>query len=147
MKFASGEIYLFESLGKTGVAFYRWNDFMRYHWNLDYEQMLYRKLNCVRPREMIEKLEKFVLTILGKKHTMSICKLCKCTNVKENPEKKKGYFCSELVASVYKQMGVLADTKLSSRFYPGTFESINDGNLEFTNDANLGPEILIDFYL
>ena len=77
---------------------------------------------------------------------MSICKLCKCKNVKEDPEKKKGYFCSELVASIFKRMKVLADTKLSSRFYPGTFESPST-SLELINGATLDDEKLIDFYL
>jgi hypothetical protein len=77
---------------------------------------------------------------------MSICKLCKCKNVKEEPEKKKGYFCSELVASILKIMKVLADNKLSSRFYPGTFEAPSE-SLEFINGAYLDDEKLIDFYL
>ena len=77
---------------------------------------------------------------------MSICKLCKCQNVKEDPTKKKGYFCSELVASVYKRMNVIPDNMLSSKFYPGTFEATND-KFELINGASLDPEIVIDFYL
>lgn len=42
-------------------------------------------------------------------------------------------------------MKVLADNKLSSKFYPGTFEAPNKG-LEFINGAYLGEEKLIDFY-
>jgi len=77
---------------------------------------------------------------------MTLCKLCKYKNVKEDVEKKKGYFCSELVASFLKRMKVLADTKLSSRFYPGTFESPST-SLEFINGAYLDDEKLIDFYI
>lgn len=135
-----------ESLGKRGVDFYRWTNFTRLHWNTDYEQMIYRRLCCNRPSEILEDLEKFIKTILKKKHTMSICKLCRCKNVKEDPSKKVGYFCSELVASVFKRMRVLADTRLSSRFYPGTFESPSP-SLEFINGAYLEDEQLIDFYL
>eukprot|EP00826_Nyctotherus_ovalis_P059507 TRINITY_DN8282_c0_g1_i19.p1 TRINITY_DN8282_c0_g1~~TRINITY_DN8282_c0_g1_i19.p1 ORF type:complete len:184 (-),score=55.26 TRINITY_DN8282_c0_g1_i19:137-688(-) len=145
-RFGSGELYLLESLGKRGVDFYKWTNFTRFHWNMDYEQMIYRRLHCRRPPEMMEDLEKFIKIILKKKHTMSICKLCKCKNVKEEPVKKNGYFCSELVASVFKRMKVMPDNKLSSRFYPGTFESPSE-SLEFINGAYLDDEKLIDFYL
>ena len=83
---------------------------------------------------------------MKKKHTMSLCKLCSCINTKENPEKKDGYFCSELIASIYKRMKVIADDRLSSRFYPGSFESPNN-SLNFINGAYLDEEKLIDFYL
>ena len=77
---------------------------------------------------------------------MSICKLCKCKNEKEDPVTKDGYFCSELVASVFKRMRIILDDTLSSRFYPGTFEAPNR-KLKFINGAYLGDEKLIDFYL
>ncbi len=77
---------------------------------------------------------------------MGLCKLCRCRNVKEEPAKKTGYFCSELVASIFKRMNVIADSKLSSRYYPGAFEA-EGCKLEFINGAYLGEEIMIDFYL
>lgn len=77
---------------------------------------------------------------------MSLCKLCRCRNVKEHPEKKKGYFCSELVASIFKRMNVILDNKLSSRYYPGDFEAKYE-KFEYINDAYLDKEMLIDFYL
>ncbi len=75
-----------------------------------------------------------------------MCKLCKCSNRPENLKTKKGYFCSELVASVYKRMKIIPDDRPSTRFYPGTFES-RANSFEFINGAYLDDEVLIDFHL
>jgi len=77
---------------------------------------------------------------------LNICKLLKCRNVKDNPENKKGYFCSELVACIYKRMNVIEDNTASTKFYPGTFET-GYKKIQFINGAFLEDEILIDFYL
>lgn len=54
------EIYLLESLGKRGVALYKWSDFTKYHWNIDYEEMLYRKLNFHRSPEMLDEIARYI---------------------------------------------------------------------------------------
>lgn len=63
VRFENGEIFVLESLGKTGVSFYRWTDFIKEKWTSDYERMLYRKLHCNRSKELIDELEKYIKVI------------------------------------------------------------------------------------
>ena len=63
IKFGSGELYLLESLGKRGVDFYKWTNFSRLRWNCDYQQMIYRRLHCERPPEIMDELKDFIKVI------------------------------------------------------------------------------------
>ena len=59
----------------------------------------------------------------------------------EKHDEKKGYFCSELVASAFKSIGLL-DSRLSScQYWPGTFSSekkikLNHG-YRFSNEVTI----------
>lgn len=52
-------------------------------------------------------------------------------------------FCSELVAEVYKRMGILNTMKLSSEFTPDDFTSVHDSEfvLKF---GRLEPEVYVE---
>lgn len=54
------ELYLLESLGRSGVSFYRWSNFTKFRWNADYEQMIYRKLYCERTAKIMEELKNYI---------------------------------------------------------------------------------------
>ncbi len=84
--------------------------------------------------------------MVEKRHSVSVCKLCGCRDSSEDPNKKSSYFCSELVASIYKLMGVLTKERPSVRYMPGSFEGPGT-NLRLTSGAYLGNELLIDFFL
>lgn len=59
-----------------------------------------------------------------------------------NVQKDKGYFCSELVASVYKALEVLPEHICSSQYWPGSFSA--EEELQLRNGARLGNEFLVD---
>ena len=74
-----------------------------------------------------------------------VSKLSNNTKNESENETKTNYFCSELVASLYMNLGIL-DKKIPSKNYlPGSFSS--DANIEFLNEASLGLEYIIDFNL
>ena len=55
----------------------------------------------------------------------------------------RSFFCSELIASVYKVIGILPKEISASQYWPGSFSSEN--NLNLLNSASLGEEYIIDF--
>jgi len=63
----------------------------------------------------------------------------------ENISTDKGFFCSELVASAYKCLGLLPKQIASSHYWPGSFSAEN--NLTLLDGARLSDELLIDFDL
>jgi hypothetical protein len=65
------------------------------------------------------------------------------TDSTENLKADKSFFCSELVASCFKCMGLLPMKIASAQYWPGTFAS--KGKLELLDNAELLDEQLIDF--
>lgn len=61
----------------------------------------------------------------------------------ENIKEDKSYFCSELVASAYKCMGILPKDISASQYWPGTFS--NKGKLNFLMNSKLEDEQIIEF--
>lgn len=141
--YTSGKICLLEAIQSTGVNLLLWSDFKKYQWNLLTERIVHRKLEFERTEESLVKLEEFVNKVVGKAYKLSTRKI-----VMKNPQKKPGdetdFFCSELIASAYKVLGVLSEEEISNRFLPGSFAE--DGNLQLIG-AKLGPECVIDFDL
>ena len=73
--------------------------------------MVYRRLTgVVRTKEKLVKLEEFIKVARNKKYSLAATKLLrkKCTNDSDiNIRDDKTYFCSEIVASIYKNLGLL----------------------------------------
>lgn len=57
----------------------------------------------------MQKLENFIKTVIGMKYKLNATKIFRkrCENDAENIRDDKSYFCSELVASAYKCLGIL----------------------------------------
>ena len=56
---------------------------------------------------------------------------------------ERAFFCSELVAKAYKEVGLFETQKASSSFYPCDFAS--DGKVQLQGEARLGEELVITF--
>jgi len=61
----------------------------------------------------------------------------------ENLNKNKKFFCSELVASIYKVMGVLPKNICSAQYWPGSFSC--ESNIDLINNCSLSEEYYISF--
>lgn len=142
MCYASGKVILLEATDKDGVACLEWDYFVKMNWNTMYSRLVYRSLETMRTEEMIRKLEKFVKNVDGKKFGISPGKFIKRATVE--PGEEQNFFCSELVASAYKAMGLFPSTLKSSSLWPGDF--LIDNKLPLI-DSHLGQEQLIDFDL
>ena len=143
MCFSSGKVILLEATDRDGVACLEWDYFIKMNWNLMYSKLVYRSLEAVRTEEMIKSLENFVKKVNGKKFGLGPKKFIgKGTEIE--PGTEGNFFCSELVASAYKAMGIFPSTLKSSSIWPADFS--NDKKLPLIN-STLGQELLVDFDL
>ena len=142
LRYSSEKIGFLEATGATGVAIVLWDDFLSFQWHLLYSKLVLRKLNIVRNQENISKFEDFIDKVQGKNYRLTPNKILRRSkNV--TPGEEKSYFCSELIASAYKALGILPQDVPSCHYFPGKFAS---ESLPLINCA-LGEELLIDFSL
>ena len=73
----------------------------------------------------MQKLEQFIKTVIGKKYKLNATKILrkKYDKDSENINDDKSYFCSELVASAYKCLGLLPKDISASQYWPGNFSN------------------------
>lgn len=142
LKYSSGRIALFEATGTEGVSIVYWEDFLFYQWQHLYSRVVYRKLEFNRNYSVLQDLERFIKNVVGKRYKISPGRLLSQQPDKD-PINKAGFFCSELVAAAYKELGILSNALPSSRYWPGDFAESNP--IALLNNAVLHPGILLDF--
>ena len=85
-----------------------------------------------KPADFQEKITEFVKANLHKKFGLSLPKLLKFKSM-ESHDEKKSYFCSELVGTLYKFLGLLDPEKSATQYWPKDFS--DKGNLNMRNGA------------
>jgi uncharacterized protein YycO len=93
-------------------------------------------------------MEDFAQKVRGKKYKMNLVKIFRTKSNRDGAEEikeNKSYFCSELIASAYKRIGLLPEDISATQYWPGSFAA--DANMVLNKDAWLGDEYLIDFSL
>ena len=93
----------------------------------------------------MQRLEQFIKTVIGRKYKLNPSKIFRrrYENDADNIKDDKSYFCSELVASAYKCMGILPKEISASQYWPGSFA--NSGKLELSEGAKIEHEVVIEF--
>jgi hypothetical protein len=144
LRYQDGRLFLLEATSTEGVEISEWNNASDY--NKTYERIVYRKLCFKRTCQTVNKLEQFLKNVRGHKYDLDPLKLLKrysSIDSVRNISKDKGYFCSELVASAYKVLGILPENICSSQYWPGSFSA--EEKLQLMNGAYFGNEYLFDF--
>lgn len=134
-----------------------WRFFISNQWVYSYDKIIYRELiydkkKVLKDEKNLEeilknKLDDFLSETRDKDYKLPANIIC-CPGKREyeeknNWEKSKGFFCSQLIAAAYFKMEVLKYDKCSLRYFPGDFSQ--SSNLGFTENFRFGPEILVDF--
>ena len=117
IKFDNGEVGFLEASRAFGVSLTYWDKLFRKDWKKIYSEIWYRQLDVERSGEMIDKLQKFVNEAKGKAYSLGFHKGKK----KVKPGAEQTFFCSELIASAYKVLGLLEEDVPSFRFFPSHF--------------------------
>ncbi|TNV83772.1 hypothetical protein FGO68_gene10927 [Halteria grandinella] len=147
VRFADGRLVVFESLRETGVGICEWDRFINKKWNELYTRVTFRKLEYKRPQTgFASVLEDFIKQTIGKPFKLNPTKLLRHTNEGDRKDKikeSKGFFCSELVATGYKRLGLLDPTMAASKYWPGDFSG--EQQMKLLKGARFGEEQTIDF--
>jgi len=124
LRFPDGRLAIFESLRETGVTIVEWDRFMNKKWHDLYSSIVYRKLHCEKAPEFTQIFDDFIKQSLGKPFKINAMKLFRNKNDEDSApviKSNKSYFCSELVATAYKRLGLLDPEKAASKYWPGEF--------------------------
>lgn len=113
---------------------------MRMDWRSIYTKIVFKHLYINRSTPVISKLEDFIKEVRGKRYRITPAKLLSSRVFRAGSE--ESFFCSELVASAYKAIGILPEDAVTSKFWPGDFA--DNKKLELVA-GELSEEILIDF--
>ena len=140
--YSSGKIAVFEATAANGVALVDWDEFFSQNWISFYTKIMYRRLEVERTDYLLIDLEKFINKTKGKSFGFSAKKMILGQNKRAGHE--NDFFCSELIASAYKAIGIMRNEADTSAIWPMHFEK-EDG-LELVG-ASLGPLMQIDFDL
>ena len=141
-KYPTGDIAFLESTKESGVSICYWEDFLINGWGHGYTKIVYRKLELLLKNPLLsEQLNLFIKQFLGKKFGFGSKKLLSrftkinfCSNDK--------FFCSELVAKAYQELGLLSKYLQASSFWPGDFSESSKMKII---GGKLQQEKIIDF--
>jgi len=121
-------------------------------WNMVDAKICVRQLHVERDREFQRAAEKFMMDVDGLDYQLTLSKLFRKKSVDENAEeevqssnqeedKEETYFCSELIATLYKNWKLLDRSIASAQYWPSSFSSKNKSlNLlqgELTNEIDI----------
>ena len=108
-------------------------------WARNNTTIVYRPLSVDRTPWMLTQMGAFVDRVNGKNYSFNPLRLLKGTDNQE-PDEKSSYFCSELIAALYKRMGLLAASTAIGQVLPGDFAG---DDLPLLMDGSLSPAILL----
>ncbi|CAK76973.1 unnamed protein product (macronuclear) [Paramecium tetraurelia] len=145
----NGQLCVFEAVS-NGVGTFLWSDLTEQKFVNEYEKICIRRLNYAKRQtpEVQNKLREFIKNNLGKEYGLNPGKLLQKVSliVPQAPQpedKQRTYFCSELVAKAYKEMGLLELEKSSTQYFPSDFTA--EKKLQLLQGATLDPEMLVIF--
>lgn len=109
-------------------------------WNMVDAKICVRQLQVDRDREFQRSGEKFMMEVDGLDYQLTLSKLFRKTSVDTNEEevmakdhkdeneedKDATYFCSELIATLYKTWKLLDRSVASAQYWPSSFSSRNE---------------------
>ncbi len=74
----------------------------------------------IRDSEWLKRLEEFIRVHKGKRYRLNPLDLFKSSKSPTEQQEDEGFFCSELVAAAYQNLGLLPNDRLPSKFWPST---------------------------
>jgi hypothetical protein len=146
LKNVKGEILFIEATSDQGVAVYSWRSFVKHKCFQYYDKTVYRPLIFPRTYELLLQVQEFQKKVIGMKYKLNPLRLLQKYSNNDSVKyvaEKNGYFCSELIAAIYKLIGLLPRHIRSSQYLPGSFSA--ESNLVLQNNAEFGDEYLIEF--
>lgn len=136
-------IFLLEAVADEGVRLVEFLPNIEAYFEV-YEKVVYRPLQKLdRDEAILERLDEYLEQVLGKSYSCSLSKLWrKSVHIKNGDGKpwedvNRTFQCAELVAKMYKVLGILGAEEHSWKFIPAHFTSKRTINLR---KGSFGPE-------
>ena len=130
LRTSTGALKFIEATMQYGVDIIDWEKFVDYNCYRSFDRIAYRRLaGFPRNKEQLLRLEEFIKVTKSKRYSLAATKLLRrhCNNDSDiNIKEDKTYFCSELVASLFKNLGLLPPEISASQYFPGSFSSRSD---------------------
>ena len=147
LRSSTGALKFIEATIEYGVDIIDWDTFIAYNCYQSFERIVHRRLcGFERTKQRLIKLEEFIKVAKNKRYSLAATKLLRvhCTNDSDmNIKEDKTYFCSELVASIFKNLGLLPQDISASQYWPVSFSS--RAGLRLQEGAYLDEEKLLEF--
>lgn len=136
-----GEVFIYECVGSGGVQINNVDFFLDNDWDKFYKKIAIRKLHCDRSKDFTKAFSETCSKFIGKPYKLSAEKLMRKESLNiDNID----FFCSELVAAVYKKLKLLPNEISACQYWPSSFSA--NHKLELLNGAYLGEEMRIIFF-
>jgi len=132
--------YLLEASG-DGVEVYRLRNRLR-AWSLCDAQVVKRSLIYNRGEEFEKATFNFAKGVRGKKYGFRVTEIMRKKSY-DDLDERSSFFCSELVASFFKKVGLFPAEKAANAYYPSTFSGEEGPKL--LKEACWGEEVLLTF--
>lgn len=136
----TGEIFLMESLGRTGVQVIGLDWFIANSWHLLYKKIVHRKLICNRDTVFFNQFMTHAKAWEGRPYRLNMSILMHKVSFEQEYDH---FFCSQLVAALYKKLDLLPSEVSSCNYWPGNFS--DSKSLSLRAPAYLGEERVIKF--
>ena len=154
------EVFYIESVGKVGVTINRWS-LLRKHIgkNKFYRKCTFRHISAERDDDMMDKVDQLVKEIVGHKYGLNPFNMLRSETLDnihdlgeddsgEKPsvdsplvDKNRTFFCSELVAKIFKILGIIEnDNTPCNRFFPHHFSGNSGKAIKFTEGTTIETE-------
>ena len=112
------EVYYMEATGNSGVVCKKFSNLFS-HINGFYEKIAFRKIKVERSNEMLEILDDFVVEANGQPYRFRLREArkgrmtsgFKKTEERQYISKDRSFYCSELVAKLFKTCGIIEDSE------------------------------------
>lgn len=142
---ADGSVQLLQAF-MAGVTVTSFEDLRYAHPARYFSKLVLRQVQPMIDEDMIRKLARFARTAIGSPYGINPIKLGRrgTITVDSAKDNKRSYFCSELVAAVYRRIGLIETSKSCARFYPADFAANGDIEQVISANFSLGPEIAVD---
>jgi len=116
----STESYLLEATGdEHGVQIHRLRARLL-EWYLSDAKIVYRSLRTVRDKAFHSNVDQFLEKVIGSGYGFSVVRYVR-TKKDRQPSQKGKFFCSELVAALYKYIGIISSEAKCHLYMPGDF--------------------------
>ena len=106
-----------------------------------------RHLECERDEAFLTQMEAFIKSVVGNSYNISMRHVLfrkKSFDKNSSQNEERRFFCSELIAKAFKEVGLLQSEQASCQFMPSDF-SKEGGKLKLRGEARLGDELMIVF--